>query len=51
MGTAFASAAKLPRKTECDEQEGRSLAEVLDGALAEVDIDSVDAVREIRRDE
>lgn len=48
MGTAYGSAANLPPEKPDDD---RSLAEVVDGVFADVDVDSVEAVREVRRDE
>lgn len=48
MGTAYGSAANLPPEKPDD---ARSLAEVVDGVFADVDVDSVEAVRDVRRDE
>ena len=49
MGTVFRSAANLSE--DDPERELCSLADVLDGALSEIDVDSVDVVREVRRNE
>lgn len=48
MGTAYGPAANLPPE---EPDDARSLAEVVDGVFADVDVDSVEAVREVRRDE
>lgn len=49
MGTTIGPAADPPDDGEPDDD--RSLAEVIGGVFADVDVDSVEAVREVRRDE
>lgn len=59
MGTGYRPAANLPSDEDGTnspsvdgyDDDQRSLADVLDGVFTEVDVDSVEAVREIRRDE